>query len=142
MPSNSYHLSLLTNLSRCELSKVLKKLYKFGENYIICGDTNIHLLEQGKEHETLNNLLNEYNIKSHIREPTRFDRSGAATCIDNISSNRGVLSECVGDTFLSDHTLLVCKFDHDIETESQPSYVKRRNYSPNNITLFENCLKK
>ncbi|KAL3284620.1 hypothetical protein HHI36_018774, partial [Cryptolaemus montrouzieri] len=73
--------------------------------------------------------LNEYNIKPHIREPTTFDRGGAATCIDNSFSNMEVLSACVGDTYLSDHTFQVCKFD-----------IKRRNYSPNNIKLFENCL--
>ncbi|KAL3269562.1 hypothetical protein HHI36_008627 [Cryptolaemus montrouzieri] len=65
---------------------------------------NIDRLEQAKEHETLINLLNEYNIKPHIREPMSFDRGGAATCIDNILLNMEVLSACVGDTYLSDHT--------------------------------------
>jgi hypothetical protein len=65
------------------LEKILAKLNKAKNEFVICGDTNINFAEMINNKTTLINLLKTYNLVHTVYFPTRLtDRS--ATSIDNI----------------------------------------------------------
>jgi hypothetical protein len=52
------------------LESILNKVYKPGIHLKICGDININYLNESKEKQGLNNILNLYNLVSIIHFPT------------------------------------------------------------------------
>jgi exonuclease III len=65
------------------LDNIIKKIYKPNVQLIICGDFNINYLNESKEKQDLNNILNSYNLVSVIHFPTRITYNSKST-IDNI----------------------------------------------------------
>ncbi|CAK1601415.1 unnamed protein product [Parnassius mnemosyne] len=85
---------------------LLKVSYKNNFKTVICGDFNIDLLPNAKNHTIsyqFNEIISSYNFSPMISEPTRITKV-AKTCIDNILCNfkGGILS--IYELKLSDHT--------------------------------------
>jgi exonuclease III len=65
------------------LENILKKVYKPDIHVIVYGDINVNYLDESKEKNELNDLLNSYNLDSIIQFPTRITNNSRTT-IDNI----------------------------------------------------------
>ncbi|KAI8426716.1 hypothetical protein MSG28_014422 [Choristoneura fumiferana] len=71
---------------------------------VMCGDFNTNILGDKNEARDFVQLLNTYNLKCHVKEPTRVTKH-SSTCIDNIVSNLELKNVTVIDLAISDHTL-------------------------------------
>ncbi|MDR2829930.1 MAG: hypothetical protein LBB45_02660, partial [Methanobrevibacter sp.] len=65
------------------LENIINKVYKPAIHLIICGDININYLNESKEKQEINNILNSYNLVSIIHFPTRITNN-SRILIDNI----------------------------------------------------------
>lgn len=87
------------------LENVLTYVFKYKERkIIICGDFNINTLVESVEAREFIGVLQSYNVKLYIKEPTRIT-SHSQTCIDNMISNIDLGDTRVIELGLSDHTL-------------------------------------
>lgn len=105
---------------------------------ILCGDFNIDMLTKTKTTDTLKHILQSYNLKIEINEPTRL---ASGTCLDNVFHNmRGCTSKVV-ELALSDHCaqILTCPVKKSYTFKHW--YVVKRDYSEENVKKFEEYLK-
>lgn len=102
---------------------------------IISGDFNCNLLERNNEVLDFLSLINSYNLKHTIEQPTRITPM-TATCIDNIlTSYEGTYDSEVIYTSISDH--LALKITLQLEGSSATIY-RRRMFSMENKLKFKN----
>lgn len=125
----------LTKLD-CLLHDLLMK-YRSKLNVVVAGDFNINTLRKSNITNELHSLANNYNLKVHIKVPTR-----KLTCIDHILSNISNATSTVLPLHLSDHdTAQMLSFP--IKNKSlklAAYYVFKRDYSIDNIRKFKECL--
>jgi len=88
-----------------KLDRILRKLFAFTIEYIICGDINIDYLVDSDRKIQLEALLKTYNLTSVVNFPTSAQKN-STTAIDNIFidiSKMGNYSICPIISGLSDH---------------------------------------
>lgn len=125
-----------------ELGLLLFKLYNKNDDFVICGDVNINLLQDNASRNDLLYLLLEYDIQPHIHQPTRVARL-SSTCIDNIFSNLNTCaSVSVKPVFYSDHTYQQCIFNFvDLSLEkSKSKFTYKRSLNDANMQTFYNAI--
>lgn len=121
--------------------KLLDLLYIITRNkrkkVILCGDININILIKSLISVELCRLLELYNIKTHINQPTRITKT-SKTCLDQIMSNIDNGTAQVHDLGLSDHTAQSFTFNLNKSRDPPPlfwfDYV--RDYSLDNKLKF------
>lgn len=109
--------SLLYDLTRIKNKKV-----------VILGDININTLKIDKISNTFQDISKNYNMKIHIKDPTR-----RLSCIDHIVSNIENASASVLHLGLSDH-------ETNKKQKPRVHYIFKRDYSIENIMKFKNCM--
>lgn len=121
-----------------KLNSLLHTVCYSKKKVIICGDFNINILNKNRDTNNFIEILNSFNLKIAINEPTRL-KSG--TCIDNVIHNvKG--SKCTIHEFaLSDHTAQILSCPVKESCSLSHWYTKRRDYSTENIDKFRECLK-
>lgn len=91
---------------------------------IITGDLNINILQKDYKSDRLTEILNIYQLKSHINEPTR-----GKSCIDLIISNIEDVSGYAIPLWLSDH-----------DTAQLVSFpINNKQIIPKKIHLYKRC---
>lgn len=121
------------------LEKLLQSITKQRkQNIIICGDFNIDTLKGSNISLDLKCLLLNYNLKLELNQPTRLKSN---TCIDNFAHNLG--NKCKADVVefaLSDHTGQILKCPVKRTFCLNYWYIKRRDFSTENMKKFRECL--
>lgn len=88
-----------------KMENLFAHITKHKERKIIaCGDYNVDTLITNNESRDFFCLLNSFNLKRFIYQPTRITNH-SQTCIDNIISNVELSDAKVIEVALSDHTL-------------------------------------
>jgi hypothetical protein len=119
------------------LNVIFSKICYRSKKIIVCGDFNIDTLKRTKHSLQFKNLILGYNLRLGITEPTRLQ---SKTCIDNILHNiRGGKTE-VMDFAISDHTAQILKCPVKKTYLLPYWFIKKRNYSAENISKFVECL--
>ena len=103
------------------LESILADSLLQGSNVVICGDFNINMMNVGSEPcDSLLNLLNSYNFKNILKEPTRFSELSQSSLLDqyfvnfsNINSSGILMFE------LTDH----CPIFLHVNIESLESHI-------------------
>lgn len=108
------------------LTKLLHKICREGKQMVIAGDFNLNVCKLDNKIKKWVLILNNFNCKLVLNEPTRVQGS-SATCIDNFIVN---LDNCEGyvlDQKLSDHKVikLVIIENSDKPKFSEPSHFIR-----------------
>lgn len=105
---------------------------------VITGDFNIDLLKTSENSDELKRIAANNNLKVHIHGPTR-----RKSCLDQILSNIPDARSEILRLGLSDHeTAQSITFTvSNIEKPRQYLYRFKRDYSLENITKFQNCLR-
>lgn len=119
------------------LDTLLFKLFNLKKTVVIVGDLNINTLKPSRTVEHFIDLLNTYNLTTHINEPTRLN-----SCIDHIISNsKGSLSEVL-KLGLSDHETAQLISIPCRKKFLQPTvyYIRKRDYNTKNVEKFCECL--
>ena len=119
---------------------LLSNLYQHECYFIVCGDINVNIANNNCETKQVFNLFKEFNLKSHIDEPTRItDRS--RTTIHVIFSNLTACEITVNDTYLSDHTYQMYKFKSPFDTNNAGNItIFKRDMSESNLITLKNLL--
>ncbi|XP_052751392.1 uncharacterized protein LOC128200806 [Galleria mellonella] len=116
----------------------LLSMYCFKKRKIVlCGDFNIDMLKADKYSFEFKQLLQGFNLKLAINDPTRLC---SGTCIDNFGHNMKDCKTRILELALSDHTaqLLMCPVS---EKFGNPYwFIMKRDYSKENIEKFKHCL--
>jgi len=89
------------------LESILNKVYKTSTELILCGDFNIHYLNDNSRKHLLDSLLASFSLFSTVKFPTRIFNN-SCTSIDNIYVN----------TYKHDfsvHSLINGLSDHDVQ---------------------------
>jgi len=85
------------------LVDTLVYLTDINNDIVIVGDINIDLLKQTKAASELMELIKNFNLESHLCEPTRVTKR-SKTCIDHIYASENIVSKAeVVKTDVSDH---------------------------------------
>jgi len=126
-PNSNYDLFLN------KFNELLNYMQRYGEILIVCGDTNVNLLNESKEKKQMLNMLLENNLHQTIHSATRTTTQ-SATCIDNIFANIRAYHTHVEETQLSDHTFQIAFFKVGIMEEE--SNKEKRTFSQQNKELF------
>lgn len=126
------------NLFFNKLQILLHKLTSnFKKHIIIAGDFNIDTLTNSNATKEFKDILNNFNLKLHITDPTRQE-----TCIDNIASNMMKTVSYLKHLNLSDHnTCQILKFESQCVVKKLPTYNYKRNYCLENLNKFNECLR-
>lgn len=96
------------------------------------------MLKKTKLSALFENLLLSFNLRLGVTEPTRLCSN---TCIDNIIHNvKGGKAEVI-ELALSDHTAQILKCPVKKTSVLAHWYIKRRDFSRENMTKFMDCLK-
>ena len=69
-----------------DLRKIFEVLNSSNKRFIVAGDFNIDTLVGNSNSVTYNDLLDEFQLKQLVKEPTRVT-SKTSTCLDHIVSN-------------------------------------------------------
>lgn len=105
---------------------------------IISGDFNIDLLSVSNDSRLFFSILETYNLKVSLLQPTRITPN-SATCLDNVISNIDGITTLV-EGHLSDHSGQIFTFFHQIN-EVKPIETKtNRIYNEHNHQVFESLL--
>lgn len=120
-----------------KMSDILCKLCFNRTKIVLCGDFNINILIKDKITMRFLQMLDAFNLKPSINEPTRL-RSG--TCIDNICQNVRGCKASVLDYKLSDHTAQLLSVPVKKTYSITYWYITKRDYSKENIKKFTECL--
>jgi exonuclease III len=87
------------------LDDIIKKLYKVGLPFIICGDININYLTENDRKEQLDATLISYNLHSKVHFPTRIQNKSSRAldniCIDTFQIKNYIIAPMING--LSDH---------------------------------------
>ena len=108
-----------------KMYELMYYIYKTNSYYIVCGDMNINFLAHSSESKDVINLFNEFDMHNHISEPTRITNT-SATSIDVIFSNLSVKSSLVKETYFSDHSFQICKFDLPLLIKCESEVIFKR----------------
>ncbi|XP_052752380.1 uncharacterized protein LOC128200995 [Galleria mellonella] len=131
------HVIIIADQQGRYLQSHLQKL--LGSNYscYVDGDFNIDMLKADKYSFEFKQLLQGFNLKLAINDPTRLC---SGTCIDNFGHNMKDCKTRILELALSDHTaqLLMCPVS---EKFGNPYwFIMKRDYSKENIEKFKHCL--
>lgn len=121
-----------------KLHALLTHLAKENKALAVCADLNIDYLRKNKKMTQLEDILLEFNLKAHIRSPTRVTAS-TSTAIDNILTNFNREHEPkIEKTGLSDHFGLTFSLQaHDNKKEwEEPRISKKRTITGDKLNNF------
>lgn len=123
----------LRNLE-CLITRLRRRLKM---RIIITGDFNIDLLKESKALIEFQRIMQNYNYKVHVDQPTR-----AHACLDLIISNIPEATSDVLQFGLSDHdTAQILNVPTSQNTKPLCDwYIFKRDYSTSNITKFTECV--
>lgn len=123
-----------------KMHHLLGDLYQNDYYFIVCGDINVNIANNSCETKHIFNLFNEFNLKSHIDEPTRIT-GRSTTAIDVIFSDLTACEITVKDTYLSDHTYQMCKFKSPFDINNANNItIFKRDVSESNLITLKNLL--
>lgn len=117
------------------LDVVLSLLFDRYEKFVILGDFNVNTMIESNNTKNFMCLLETYDLKFEINEPTRISNN-SVSCLDNIITNLDNTNSYTLNTHLSDHTAQICSFV-DTKEQHYSSKIIIRDYSQNNITNFK-----
>lgn len=111
-----------------------KLTFKNRKRIIIAGDTNINILKNNQITKQYLDLIKNYNLTMHIKEPTR-----GHSCIDHIISNIKESQSNLLYLGLSDHETAQMLQIPIVSKTNQPRYlfIYRRDISRENIQKFK-----
>lgn len=120
------------------LHDMLTKIcYHTTKRIVICGDFNINTLERSKLSLEFTTILQGFNLRIALNEPTR---PSSGTCIDNVIHNvKGCEVEVI-EFALSDHTSQFARCPVEKFVKLQQWYSFKRDYSFENMVKFRECL--
>lgn len=120
------------------LDEILHKYIKNSKSKIVlAGDLNINTLKPSTGTNYLIEIVNNYNLIIHVKEPTR-----KSSCIDHIISNFDKASYELHHLHLSDHDTAQMLYIPTKEKNVVPVsyYINIRDYSDENCELFRRHL--
>lgn len=112
------------------------------DELIIMGDININLLRHTNVTNQFGNLLDAFNCKQVVLNPTRYFRDKATLIDVIILSDDRLLSGAVHHHDMhdhSDHQLIYCTLNIKISA-SKPKIIRYRNFKQFNIDIFKQDL--
>jgi len=118
------------------LDNILNTWYNNKTIFVICGDTNINYLENGKKRQQLDALLQTYNIIGTVWFPTR-KINGSSTAIDNIfitKTTNHTISPHINR--LSDHDAQILEIENTIVKKLSNNIFIRRDINDQSIQTF------
>lgn len=120
-----------------ELETVLSNLSLEVDEIMLVGDLNVDFLRTDTKLQYLLNILDLFNLKQIINEPTRIsDTSSSLIDIICVDKFRNVLDSGTTDLLnVSDHLLVFCDLDMSIE-KLPPKKITYRDYQYFNINEF------
>lgn len=111
------------------------------KNFIICGDFNINFSENCNITNALETILNIYDLKITITEPTRITPT-SSKIIDNILTNiNAQYNSQVIELGLSDHKGQILKIVNKSNPLSDHKFTEKRLFTKRNKIKFQNLLK-
>jgi hypothetical protein len=124
------------------LDNIIKKLYKIGLKFIICGDININYLTENDRKEQLDAMLISHILYSKVQFPTR-NQNKSNTAIDNILIDTFQFKDYIITHMingLSNHDAQLLTIN-EINLHNQTCHIKTiRNINKNSITEFQTNL--
>jgi hypothetical protein len=134
----NYNLSTV-KLFLDKLHTILSKVCHNKKKVFLCGDFNIDMLQRTTQSIMFKALLEGYNLKLGVLEPTRLSSN---TCIDNICHNVSGSKAEVLELAISDHTAQLMKCPVKKTCKLSHWYIMKRDYNVDNISKFVGCLEK
>lgn len=118
------------------LTHVNKKFCK--SKLIIGGDLNIDILKNNLKTNTFLDLMSEYKLTQHIKDPTHITQT-TSTCLDLIFTNFNTkdLHTHVREIGFSDHCGTILTFNIPQQQKILNWYTKKRTYNATNINKFK-----
>nr|CAI5856514.1 unnamed protein product [Callosobruchus analis] len=117
------------------LVDVLDYIYKFNTTILLVGDFNLDSSNDSPEYKRLSCILNNFNLTSRVKWPTRVTYHTSST-IDHIFSNcPDDAVTCVLDNDISDHRTIL--FDYcSGSSDNVPNITLRRSFDNQSLQLF------
>lgn len=123
-----------------KLLHTLTKSQRHSRRIIICGDYNIDRLNKNDINIEFEQILQNYNFRLQINEPTRVTTT-SNTCIDNIAANFNNKVTCeVHNLNLSDHTAQTISVPVKPVKSVSYWYEWKRDFSHENRKKFQNAI--
>lgn len=117
------------------LTKLLQSLCREEKQFIITGDFNLNVLKLDNKIKKWLRILNNYNCKLVLNEPTRIQGT-SATCIDNFIINFDLYEGLVLNRKLSDHNVIKLVIDYYLKDTCNKPLIFSRIMSQNNFNYF------
>nr|CAI5828045.1 unnamed protein product [Callosobruchus analis] len=110
-------------------------IYKFNTTILLVGDFNLDSSNDSPEYKRLSCILNNFNLTSRVKWPTRVTYHTSST-IDHIFSNcPDDAVTCVLDNDISDHRTIL--FDYcSGSSDNVPNITLRRSFDNQSLQLF------
>lgn len=108
------------------------------QRIILAGDFNINILQEDDTTNRLTRLLANFNMRMEIHDITR---PCSGTCIDNIAHNMHRCKGEVTELSVSDHSAQLVKCPVKATCTLKHWYIKKRDYSKDNMNKFMECIK-
>lgn len=116
---------------------LLDKCLMYESSLIIAGDFNVDILSSTNDTKTFLGILDSFNLRITVTEPTRITQY-TATCLDNIITNIDGITTII-EEHLSDHSGQKFIFETSPSPKRQTKK-KIRVYNQENHTKFEQLL--
>ena len=118
-------------------SLILENIYQPQHRYVITGDVNVNLLpsSEDKGKFKLINLLDEFNIKQTIFEPTRITPT-SESCVDNIFTDMSYAATEICSTDMSDHTYQIITLSDTAKKYKDNRMLLKRSFNKIAINSF------
>ena len=125
-----------------EFFSIFEYLSSVSQNFLICGDFNIHMDTTSKDSEKFLNCLESCNINQHVHKPTHL-HSHTLDLILTPNDSSAVSNVRVSD-FISDHALVLGQLDFTNPSLHTSKTVTFRRFHRINMDSFRsdlaNCL--
>lgn len=125
------------NILIADLEDCLAAVFPKSDKIIVLGDININLINKtSTECKTFNGLLEQFNLKQIVNEPTRITDT-TQSLIDVICINKDItVNNCdIVDLDISDHFLVTCELNIEI-SKAPPKFIKIRKLSDIDLNSF------